>query len=158
MKLLILALATFSTGAFAQFTTPGIPTNGLSLNCRTTGDVQFTDFDKDGRLFISASINTNNVLNDVSFKINKTSNFSDSYKSDLKDLSVFEVQMGDRSVKMFDTYTDDIYSFSITQFPMNFNELGNRIDTFSANVGVVDQAGINGMAKNFELRCVVKAK
>jgi hypothetical protein len=159
MKKLIIGFSLISSfTAYAQFSQPGIPENGLRLKCRTTQDVVAADYNKDGRLFISATIRTNEALLGVTFKINKTSNFTKSYISKTKNLVINEIQMGDRFVKFIDSYSDSKFSFSITQLPMDFDNLANRIDTFSANVGILENPGTGGFAKNYELRCVVEHK
>lgn len=157
-KLLIGLLVTSSLSTFAQFSSPVIPENGLNLKCRTTQDVVASDFAKDGRLYISATIQNNEELENVTFKINKTSNFTNAYKSKTKNLQVKEIQMGERTLKFIESYADLQFSFSITEFPMDFDNLANRVDTFSANVGILENPNQGGFAKNYELRCMVEKK
>lgn len=147
-----------SQANIGSFSTINFPAKGLSLLCRTTTDVITSDYDKDGRLFISATLNNNKQIDDVVFEIKKTSNFSNAYKSKISSLTIKEIQIEGQTLKIIDSFRDSQFSFLITQFPMDFDSLVNRIDTFSANVGLTENPGSSNFAQNYELRCTVRKK
>lgn len=143
---------------WAQLARPTFPTNGLKIECRTTIDVLPADYDKDGRLFVSGIIRSNEALEEVIFRINKANDFINGYKSKMQDLKIKKVQLGDRSVKMIDSYSDSKFNFSITQFPSDLESLIDKNDNFSANVGLLENPSKGGFVKNYDLRCVVERK
>lgn len=129
-----------------------IPTTGLTLNCRTTDDIISSDFNRDGRLYMKAKIYTTDKLSAVIFKRGQTSAFNKAYTSQVRDLKYLKYSSG---AKMFEVYKDSVMSLQLTQ--LNLEEIINRRDTFSANIGVLElnSSTHEGFARNFEFRCAV---
>jgi hypothetical protein len=145
MKTLLLSLILTTSSAFAQFSGPEIPAHGLTLKCRSAGDIYQTDYEKDGRLYLTAKIFKANLLEEVIIKL-------ENYKSQKKDLKIIKVPAKTGPITIIEAVVDEKFSFTLSNLP-ELESSGNRIDTFSANIGVVKNPLQGGFAINKELRC-----